>query len=262
MVGFLYKKFEYKIGQINLHSKRKKAMFFGLFFIHIYSEAHPLSVEITKENVFDIIGKTKHVYVHFFSKGCRHCAKMAPEWNELVRIYHPIDEVVLATINCDRWSNLCFSFDGTSTPSIQHFSPRERKGVQYGGDKTLIPMSKWIIETSSAKPYVKPKSLLYAKTIDEINASLKENGQVLIVVDDPRHQIYNQTEIREAEGATPAHIFAISKSSYPQEAELYCEKDEHCIVLINGNETIIYDGPIESSKILDFIDEHPVKEEL
>lgn len=237
-------------------------MLFCSLIILISSEAHPYSVEITKDNVFDIIGKKEHVYVHFFAEGCRHCAKMQPEWNELVRIYHPVQNVIMATVNCDRWSSVCFSFDGTSTPSVKHFKPRERQGVQYGGERTIIPMTKWVISTSEEKPYTKPNSLLYARSIDEINGIAKE-GQVLLIVDDPKTHFYNQTEIRQCEGESQAKILAISKNDHPKEAEKYCGKSDvdNCVVLLNGEETIKYEGPIEYSKILDFIDAHPPKDD-
>lgn len=237
-------------------------MFLSVLFLLTSSEQHPYSVEITKDNVFDIIGKKEHVYVHFFAEGCRHCAKMAPEWNELVRIYHPVQNVIMATINCDRWSSLCFSFDGTSTPSVQHFGPRERKGVQYGGERTIIPMTKWVISTSEEKPYTKPNSLLYARSIDEIKNIIKD-GQVLLVVDDQKTHFYNQTEIRQCEGQSEAKVIAISKDTYPNESAAYCGSNDtnNCIVLLNKDEVFKYDGPIEYTKILDFVDEHPLKDE-
>ena len=228
---------------------------FGYFLLFFLFISHPFSVEINKKNVFDIISHENDVFVHFWAEGCKHCMAFAPEWNELVRIYHNVEGVVLATINCDRCPSLCAAFDGTSTPGVQHFAPKERKGEQFGGERTVLALAKWVKKNSGKDPFTKPHSLLFVSP-KEIEADIQENW-ILLTIDNPRKQSYNHTEIRKCEEVRDdVLVRALSNKHFPKEAENFCNGKEHCIVLTNGKDKFEYQGEIESRLLLDFIDFH------
>jgi thiol-disulfide isomerase/thioredoxin len=216
--------------------------------------SHPFSVEIDKQNVFDIIGKQNHVVVHFWADGCKHCLAFAPEWNEFVRMYHPVEGIVMATILCDKMASLCTAFDGSGTPAVEYFAPRERKGAIYGGVKEALPLVKWIRELTSLDPYTSPGSLLFAspKEISDLTA----NGWVLVVADNPRQEFFNHTEIRGIEGKREVTVRALSSVNFEKDISKYCGEKLNCIVLAKGEEQIVYEGEVERKAVLAFIDGH------
>ena len=225
------------------------ALLFSLFL------SHPFSTRIDKEHVFDVIGKEKHVLVHFYADSCAHCAKFEHAWNELARMYRPLDNFVTATINCDRWNSLCVMFDGSSTPTIEYFAPHEKNGQAYGGEREVLPLVKWVKKMADVTPFTKPGSLLFV-TPSEIE-ELEKESWVLIVADDPRNQHYNHTELRNCEGQRMIELRALSSTHWPKEVENACGTGiDHCIVLTDGKRKFLYEGDVETDKILTFFDSH------
>ncbi|OHT00980.1 Thioredoxin family protein [Tritrichomonas foetus] len=235
-------------------------MIFSLFFVFLSAQGHPYSVEITKDNLDDIIGKSKHVFIHFYSEGCRHCIKMAPEWNEVVRIYHPVTEIVMATINCDRWSSICYNLEGTSTPSIQHFAPGKKKGVQYKGAKTFEPIQKFVAEKTSIQPLI-PQNCLIFVTPEELNQALSE-GPALVIVDNHKSMNYDHPQIRACENQTDIPILALSQPFYPKESENICQGADHCILYVDDGKKVPFTKTVETNALLDFIDSNKGNDEL
>jgi thiol-disulfide isomerase/thioredoxin len=216
--------------------------------------SHPFSVTIDKQNVFEIIGKQNHVIVHFWADGCKHCLAFAPEWNEFVRMYHPVEGIVMATILCDKMGSLCTAFDGSGTPAVEYFAPRERKGTLYGGTKETLPLVKWVRELTSLDPYTSPGSLVFASP-NEIT-DLAAGGWALVVADNPRDEFYNHTEIRGVEDKREVAVRALNNVNFEKERSKYCEDKLTCIVLVKGETRFSYDGAIERKAILEFIDAH------
>lgn len=223
-----------------------------LFSIFLW---HPFSHKITKENVFDVIGKTEWVIVHFFADGCKHCGEFEPVWNEVSRMYKPVDGIKLATINCDRWNQLCVMFDGTSTPGVQVFAPRERRGQVFGGKRETLPLVKWIRNHTGIDPFTKPGSLLFASP-EDIAETQKENW-VLVATDNPRKLFYNHTALRDCEDDRFLQLRALSNVQYPEKTKELCGADtNNCLVLTNGKQTFKYEGQIDTDALLDFIAQH------
>lgn len=216
--------------------------------------SHPFSSRINKENVFDVIGKDKHVLVHFYADGCQHCGAFEPVWNELARMYKPLDNIETATINCDRWNSLCVMFDGTSTPCVQYFAPKQRKGELYGGEKKVLPMVKWIKRMSDVLPFTQPGALLFASP-SELTELEKEHW-VMIVADDPRKLAYNHTVFRSCEQERLIELRALSTSHYPKEVSELCNGEDTCVALTNGKDKFLFEGALEEERLLDFFDEH------
>ena len=216
--------------------------------------SHPFSTRINKEHVFDVIGKDKHVLVHFYADGCQHCGKFEPVWNEIARMYKPLPNFETATINCDRWNSLCVMFEGASTPTVQYFPPKERHGQAYGGEKEVMPLVKWIKRMTNVVPFTTPNSLLFASPA-EIEETEKESW-VFVVADDPRKQLFNHTVLRSCEQERLVELRAMSNTHFPKEAAELCGGETSCMVLTDGKQRIRYDGDVSADKILEFFDAH------
>jgi thiol-disulfide isomerase/thioredoxin len=223
-------------------------LFSLLAFLHPYSEL------ITKQNVFDYIGKLQHIFIHFYSDNCKHCLAVAPEWDELVRMYRPVPGIVMGVVNCDTAQALCVSLEGSSTPTILHFAPRQRNGVAYGGVKDVLHMTKWVRNITSLDPYTKPGSLIFTNP-EEVSALTADGSWAFIVVDNPRKQFYNQTEIRKCEDQRSVAFRALSNAQFAVDAARLCKGELNCAVLTDGNEAHEYGGAIDAGSILAFLDD-------
>jgi len=226
-------------------------MFFYLFLALCSALGHPFSTPISKENLFSYIGSVKHVILHFYAPDCPHCEELAPEWNEVTRIYRPNDNIVFAVVNCDRWRSICSSLDGSATPTIQYFPPRERRGVAYGGSHDVISIVKWIKANTGIMPFTKPGSMVYT-TPKELKY-LTESKSVFLAIDDSKSHFYNQTEIRQAESLVSSEFRALSPSDYPKESSQYCS-DIPCLVFLQGDKKTLYNGPVNHTAVASFVE--------
>ncbi|EAY18645.1 Thioredoxin family protein [Trichomonas vaginalis G3] len=213
---------------------------------------HPFSEVLTKENMYTIIGQKKPAIIHFYAPDCPHCAEFSPVWNEVTRMYNPFTNITFATVNCDRYKSVCTAFDGSSTPTTQFFAPHSKMGQRFGG-KDVVGLTKFVKNNANMLPYTSPNHLAYAKP-NEVEKILKENP-VFLVFDTHRNCHYNQTEIRLVEEKRDVDIRAIDPVENPKEVKKYCGSTEPCMVLLQGNNKIKYEGPATSADILAFFDE-------
>lgn len=214
------------------------------------------SVKLDKDHVFDVIGKSDYVLVHFFADGCSHCAKFHPHWEDVARMYHPVPGILTATVNCDRWRSLCVMFDGTSTPGVQLFSPMQRRGQVFGGLLESLPVVKWVRNMTGLDPFTRPNSLAFM-TPSEI-AEAQTMKWLLIAVDNPRRHRFNHSELRACEGQRLVKPVALSVTHHPEESVRLCGESPRCLVLTNGERRILFDGPENADRdaILAFVDQH------
>lgn len=210
---------------------------------------HPFSTPVTKKDIFDHIGKKKHVILHFYAPDCQHCQKIEPIWNEVSRMYSPVDDIEFAVIDCDRWRSTCVALDGASTPTIKYYTPGSKDGQIIGSGHSIIDFVKTIRQLSGLLPYTKPKSLLYTK-YETIEQMIDENP-VLVVVDDPKKMHYNQTEIRQCEQISNIEIRAIAPTD--SAAKTVCKNGVPCITLVKKNELIPYEDEIKEENIKKFL---------
>ena len=199
----------------------------------IFYILHPYSVSINKENLYNFIGSNKHTFLHFYSPDCPHCEKLQPIWNELTKIYKPLDNITFATVNCDRWKSICSSFDGLATPTVQYFAPKQRKGISYGGQHEIINFVKWIKSNSNIIPYTKPGSIIYS-TPNEIN-ELIDQKWILLAIDDPKNNFLNHSEILNIEKNINIDIRAISYLQFSEFTFKYSENKSILLLLNNKN---------------------------
>jgi thiol-disulfide isomerase/thioredoxin len=216
--------------------------------------AHPFSIELEKNNVDTIVGQPNHLFIHFYTDGCPHCKKMAPEWNDLVRMYRPLPGFVMAAIDCGRLHAICESLEGTTTPSVRYFPPGQKVGVMFTGDREVGPLTEWVRNLTNADPYTAPGSLLFVPPSD-IDALTNEGGWVLVAVDNHQVRFYNQTEIRSCEDHREIQFRALSNVNYRKEAIHFCRNDSgNCIFLTNGEETFTFEGEVDAQEIAAFLD--------
>jgi thiol-disulfide isomerase/thioredoxin len=219
--------------------------------------SHPFSIQLDKQNTYNYVGKSNHLFVHFYTDGCRHCARLAPHWNELVRMYHPVEGISMATLGCDRFSSLCIELDGTSTPGIQYFRPNEKVGITFDGERELGPLLEWVQNLTSFVPFAKPNCLLFAKP-DEVAALTKDGGWAFVVVDSPVEPAFNHSEFRACETERPEIAFrAVSNVHFQSEADRLCHNDgKRCAFLSNGKDVVMYNDEIAADPLFAFLDVH------
>ena len=230
-----------------------------VFLPFALSFKHPFSVQINKNNMFEIIGNKKPVFVHFYSPDCPHCVDFAPVWNELSRMYNIFDNITFATVNCDRYRSICSQFDGTSTPTTKFFAARSKEGERFGGESSIIGFAKFVRRNLGFNPYTAPHHLCYAKS-GEVEKLLEKNA-VLVVVDNHKKSTFNQTEIRECEEKRNVDIRAFDPVDNAKEAVKYCPDGKPCITLLQDDKTYKYEGKINKTEIIKFLDEN-IAEEL
>lgn len=241
-------------------------MIFVFYLSLIQCIKHPYSLELDKNNIFQYVGTNQSVFIHFYADLCQHCIKIAPEWNEVVRIYKPLGKYIFATVDCDRSKSICSTLDSTSTPDFQYFQPHSRRGDHYGGERNIIHFVKWIKGVTGDIPYNKPWMLLFIKEGDhlkEINDFLiKENKYVFTVVDSPRKPYYNHTVFRNVETFRDDIVFR-AVSIEADEGMKICGSTEkrNCMVLLHEDQKVEYNGDVNEDKIFDFLDLN-VKDEL
>jgi thiol-disulfide isomerase/thioredoxin len=233
----------------------------SLLLSSILLVSHPFSLELTMQNVFDYIGKPHHVVVHFFTEGCRHCIVIAPHWNELVRMYRPVPNLSMATVNCNHSQSLCMALDGTSTPSVQYFAPRHRTGVAFGGEREIVPLTKWVRNKTGLDPYTKPNSILFGSP-EEIADLTGAGRPMVVVVDNPRKQTINHTVLRRCEALRVEIPFrAISSEHFQSDVGRYCPNErKSCVVVTDGKQVVEYAGEMDEDELLTFIDIHAPSE--
>ena len=224
----------------------------SLFFSRGICFSHPFSVQMNKQNMNQIIGQKYPAVVHFYAPECKHCAELAPVWNEISRMYYIFDNITFSTVNCDKYPSICSGFDSSTTPTIRYFEPYQKRGIPFSGERSTVGFAKWIRSNFKSNPYTAPNHLTY--TTKELITNRLEQNAVLVVVDSHKKSHYNQMEIRLCEEMRNIDIFAIDPIDFPNDANEFCHGEKFCIVFSQGKDRIRYSGEINSTDLLHFID--------
>lgn len=211
-------------------------------FVEFIFIIEAITEQMNRGNVFQLISRDKYVFLFFYAEGCPHCALVHPIWKQIERIYNPVSSLIISSINCDKYKSTCFGLDYSSTPSIMFFRPHERIGSLFGGNKTIISFSKFILKEAGIEPYSSPESLIYLSK-DQIE---KLERPAFFVFDNPRNQKINHSELIICENNSEFIIHAVSVVEYPDVAKNHCGNATSCIsfqkrrnihIRINGSST-------------------------
>jgi thiol-disulfide isomerase/thioredoxin len=216
--------------------------------------AHPFSVELERNNVDSIVGQSSHLFIHFYTDGCPHCKKMAPVWNDVVRMYRPLSGFVFAAIDCGRLHGICETLEGTTTPSVRYFAPGQKTGTMFEGERELEPLLEFVKNFTKTEPYTASGSVMFVPP-GEIDTITSEGGWVFVVVDNHKERYYDHGEIKKCEELREIQFRAVSNVDYRKEASRLCRNSEgRCIFLTNGEETVQYGEEVNVEKIGAFLE--------
>lgn len=137
--------------------------------------------ELTTENFYDFVGKSKHVIVEFYAPWCFYCQAMFQEYENLRELYNgenpKRNDVLIAKINGNAHEQITQSFGIYSYPTIVFFplGKKEINGI-FQQHRTRDVMSKWIEHLSG--PEIKEEVVEEVKEnppqIEENNIEKKE----------------------------------------------------------------------------------------
>lgn len=132
-------------------------------------------VELNSNNFFDYVGKDKYVVVKFYTKWCKFCRLMAPEFEKLHDIYQEKrDDLVIARLEGNQNEDIIMKYNIFSFPMLILFRPAEKNiGSLFQGQRKADVMSGWLEENC---PKIEKKK---EEIIDEnkINIDVVKNNQ-------------------------------------------------------------------------------------
>jgi len=113
----------------------------------------PSDVTILDSTNFDsiVLDEKKNVLVEFYAPWCGHCKKLAPTWEKLASIYKNEENVVIANIDADKYSDVGGRFGVSGFPTLKYFPKDNKAGVAYEGGRELPDFVKFINEKTGAK---------------------------------------------------------------------------------------------------------------
>jgi len=119
-------------------------------------------VVLTPAN-FDSVVKdeTKDVFIEFYAPWCGHCKKLAPTWEKLAHVFRREENVVIASVDSDKYKDLGSPYEVTGFPTLVYLSKEDRKGDRYNGARELPDLIKHVNEKAKTNRH---ESGLYEAT--------------------------------------------------------------------------------------------------
>ncbi|KAK6167382.1 hypothetical protein SNE40_021422 [Patella caerulea] len=99
-------------------------------------------IELSDATYDEVIAE-KTVFVKFYAPWCGHCKRLAPTWLELAQIYSGRDDVIIADVDCTRYSDICKNNQIRGYPTLILL----RNGVrvqEYSGSRTLDSLQSFV----------------------------------------------------------------------------------------------------------------------
>merc|ERR1712046_140560 len=102
-------------------------------------------VELTMDNFVEVVTDSKkHVVVEFFAPWCGHCKEFAPVYEKIGQHYQGNDAVVIAKLDSEAHAVFAKMYKVTSYPTIKIFPKKEKKGIEFTGERKEGAVKDWI----------------------------------------------------------------------------------------------------------------------
>ncbi|XP_065332909.1 dnaJ homolog subfamily C member 10-like [Cloeon dipterum] len=118
----------YNGSNVNLFTGEHRASSIVEFLEDLMS---PVVQELDPDSFYEIVGRKKEeemMLVDYFAPWCGPCQQLAPQWRKLAKMLSDLSMVKLASVNCEKYSDLCLQQGVRSYPSIRVY-PLGSKGL-------------------------------------------------------------------------------------------------------------------------------------
>merc|ERR1711871_919490 len=117
-------------------------------------DAAPSSVlDLTMDNFVEVVTDSKkHVLVEFFAPWCGHCKEFAPIYEKIGDHYAGDDTVVVAKLDSEAHAVFAKMYKVTSYPTIKLFPKKDKKGLEYTGERNEADVKAWIEKETYEAP--------------------------------------------------------------------------------------------------------------
>ena len=105
------------------------------------------AVQLNKNNFYDIVGKDKFVVVKFYTKWCKYCKIISPEYEKVIEEIKSRNDIVIARLEgSDENKEMLFKYGIGSFPQVVLFYPNDNDiySVLHSHDRTKDSILKWI----------------------------------------------------------------------------------------------------------------------
>jgi len=88
-----------------------------------------------------VLDADKDVFVEFYAPWCGHCKKLTPVWEKLAGIFKKEPNVVIASLDADKYKEIGSKYDVSGFPTLIYF-PKDNKdkGERYNGGRELADL--------------------------------------------------------------------------------------------------------------------------
>jgi len=123
-----------------------------------YLKSEPIPSDDFDGSVRVLVGKnfegvtydfSKDVLVEFYAPWCGHCKSLAPEYEKLAAALKTNPSIVIAKV--DATANEVKGVNIQGFPTIKWFPSNNKRGEEFGGDRTFDGMLKWVNEKATVK---------------------------------------------------------------------------------------------------------------
>merc|ERR1711934_6220 len=128
-----------------------KAPFLAIVVLSVLAASHAedapadTSTELTMDNFVEVVTDSKkHVVVKFFAPWCGHCKQFAPVYTKLAEHYKDNDTIVIANLDAEAHAVFAKMYKVTGYPTIKIFTKKDKKGVEFTGEKTEEALKEWV----------------------------------------------------------------------------------------------------------------------
>jgi len=197
---------------------------------------------LTDDNFEQTINEKKVVMVKFYAPWCGHCKKMAPEYIKLAQqVKESNEDIVIAELDATVHTKAGAKYEVKGYPKLKLFV--DGVPIDYEGERTSDSILRFIRKKSQ------PASV-ELKSQEEIKRKTEIKGRRCILIsDNPEHLKGYMSTARIMEKFSFFHTSEeLGKTVFPE-----ITKPSVVVLRDFGQQQLIYEGPIDSDKLANFL---------